>query len=163
MCTLRVLTDVANATRELTTFMSQLGLPWPRRPPKPADPVDLLVKLSFVWDLPSWIRLSLVPGPKAQQRVVLRPAAHMYERHHDLSRLGDPKRFREYWAAFYQAFSGPLAQFDEARVERFRLMESEIAGSFRQLIAADTQTPALTTLGSLAEGIPYSWAVALNR
>ncbi|XP_065290495.1 endothelin-converting enzyme-like 1 isoform X2 [Dermacentor albipictus] len=162
-CTLRSLTDVANATRELAAFMNQLGLPWPHRPPKPADPIDLLVKLSFVWDLPSWIRLSLVPGPKAQQRVVLRPAPPAYESQNDLSRLGDPRRFRDYWAAFYRAFSGRLAEFDEARVERFRLMESEIAGSFRQLAVADTQTPALTTLGVLAEGTPYSWAAALNR
>lgn len=165
MCTLRGSTDTAQAVQELSAFMRELGLPWPDRPPMPADPMDLMVKLSFAWDLPSWIQLSLDPLTLRPQRVFVRPAAYMYdaERRDQLSRLGDPKRFRDYWAAFYQTFVAQGATIDEERVERFRRIENYIAGAFRKLLATDTQKPTLTTLGALANDSTLDWASTLNR
>ncbi|XP_077505495.1 endothelin-converting enzyme 1-like [Amblyomma americanum] len=165
MCTLRARTDTAKAVQELATFMRELGLPWPDRPPVPADPMDLMVKLSFAWDLPSWIQLSLDPLRHRPQRVLVRPAAHVYgaERHGQLARLSDPKRFRDYWAAFYQTFVAGRAKIDEERVERFRRMENYVAQAFRKLLAAETQNPALTTLSAMTNESAVDWTSALNR
>ncbi|KAH8029242.1 hypothetical protein HPB51_024287 [Rhipicephalus microplus] len=132
------------------SFIESNGLRWPEPPDELRDPLQLAVALSYLWESPFWITVSLTTQRpdsstgRHHRRVVIGPGAYLpiMRYHHAVVE----RSYIRYWEQFLELFYPNVAVrplVNETVVKELCVMEKDVLDSLQAVSASSRKRPVL--------------------
>ncbi|KAH7986990.1 hypothetical protein HPB49_025832 [Dermacentor silvarum] len=144
-------------------FIEEHGLCWPEPPAnKLLAPLYLVAVLSYLWESPFWITVSVLRHPRSaasRRRVLIGPGAYVriMRYHHQVVEQYYLRYWEQFLALFYpDASTRPL--LNETVVDEICAMERDVLDSLHAVTASPRKKPALVPFGDIGVHVPNASA-----